>query len=106
MPTRFFAFLAAADRRCDALISTRPHDSNPDWGNSLLGVDVRFSNRPFGVKHPKSSAIHKNAGRLSHLWVSKRCVRLGAHTTVATGAMIAKVAAPIGRGLRAEPSCT
>jgi hypothetical protein len=42
MPTRFFVFLAAADRLCDALISTRPHDSNPDWGNSLLGVDVRF----------------------------------------------------------------
>ena len=42
MPTRFFVFLAAADRLCDALISTRPHDSNPDWGNSRLGVDVRF----------------------------------------------------------------
>ena len=40
MPTRFFVFLATADRLCDALISTRPHDSNPDWGNSRLGVDV------------------------------------------------------------------
>jgi hypothetical protein len=46
-----FRVSRAADRLCDALISTRPHDSNPDWGNSLLGVDVRFSNRPFGVKH-------------------------------------------------------
>ena len=40
MPTRFFVFLA--DRLCDALISTRPHDSNPDWGNRRLEVDVRF----------------------------------------------------------------
>jgi hypothetical protein len=77
MPTRFFVFLAAADRLCDALISTRPHDSNPDWGNSLLGVDVRFE-----------SAF--------------QCVQLGVHTTVATGAMNAKVATPIGRGLNAD----
>jgi len=49
MPTRFFVFLAAADRLCDALISTRPHDSNPDWGNSLLGVDVRFGQRHFSA---------------------------------------------------------
>jgi len=78
MPTRFFVFLAAADRLCDALISTRPHDSNPDWGNRLLGVDVRFGSATF------------------------QCVRLGAQTTVATGAMIAKAAAPIGRGLHAD----
>ena len=77
MPTRFFVFLAAAERLCAALISTRPHDSNPDWGNSRIGVDVRLG-----------SAF--------------QCVRLGAHTTVATGAMIAKVATPIGRGLRAD----
>jgi hypothetical protein len=70
MPTRFFVFLAAADRLCDALISTRPHDSNPDWGNSLLGVDVRFES--------------------------------ASDTTVATGAMNAKVATPIGRGLNAD----
>jgi hypothetical protein len=79
MPTRFFVFLAAADRLCDALISTRPHDSNPDWGiaasqsTSALGQQATF-----------------------------QCVRLGAHTTVATGAMIEKVAAPIGRGLNAD----
>jgi hypothetical protein len=77
MPARFFVFLAAAVRLCDALISTRPHDSNPDRGNSRLGVDVRFG-----------SAF--------------QCVRLGAHRTVATGAMNAKVAAPIGRGLHAD----
>ena len=78
MPTRFFVFLAAAVRPCDALISTRPHDSNPDWGNRLLAVDVRFGQRHFSAS------------------------RLGTQTTVATGAMIAKVAAPIGRGLHAD----
>jgi hypothetical protein len=77
MPTRFFVFLA--DRLCDALISTPPHDSNPDWGNRLLGGDVRF----------ESAATFQ-------------CVQLGAHTTVATGAMNAKATAPIGRGLHAD----
>ena len=57
MPTRFFVFLAAADCLSDALISTRPHDSNPDWGNSRLAVDVRFESasdisvRPAGRTH-------------------------------------------------------
>jgi len=31
-----------------------------------------------------------------------QCVQLGAHTTVATGAMNAKATAPIGRGLHAD----
>jgi hypothetical protein len=79
MPTRFFVFLAAAARLCDALISTRPHDSNPDWGNNRLAVDVRFGSA-----------------------TTFQCVQLGAHTTVATGAMNAKAAAPIGRGLHAD----
>jgi hypothetical protein len=82
MPTRFFVFLAATDRLCDALISTRPHDSNPDWGNRLLEVDARFESA--------SDISVRPAGRT---------------TTVATGAMNAKVATPSVAGPHRPDHC-